>query len=76
MIRRTFILTVHMDNNASFADAAEAELGCVLRDIIDRIKDQGAEAFTVKIGQGGRRYWAAVDSKGNTVGEFRIVERD
>ena len=75
MTSRTFTLTVDMDS-ASFDQEPELELGCVLRDIIDRIKDQGAQAFTVKLKESGRRYWAAVDSKGNTVGDFRIVERD
>ena len=74
---RTFTLTVDMDS-ALFGGAPETELGYVLRDIIERVKDQGTETFVVKARRPrqSRRSWAAVDSQGNTVGEFRILERD
>lgn len=68
---RTFTLEIQMEN-AAFDDAPEIELATILRDIAIRIEDQGVDFFTVR--RRRSQSWAAVDTNGNTVGDFRVLK--
>lgn len=71
---RTFTLEIHMENDAfDGEDAASDELVFILRDVAERVEDQGVAQFTVRKGQRSQS-WSAVDTNGNSVGAFRILE--
>lgn len=69
---RTFHLEVHMDN-AAFENSPETELADILRDVAGRIEDQGVDLFTIHRNDRSNT-WSAVDTNGNSVGEFRIFD--